>query len=97
MTRNKTWLLNKKYEVLTDKELAKEFVQHDKYIIRHWEDPSDDMLDEHLILQDLICERFVKRAKIGVEWDNAKQNWIKPGCSLTANIPKVIDYWVPID
>jgi hypothetical protein len=94
MTSNEIRSITKKYENLTTEELAREFVEHDKIILRLWNNVDDETSDEHTILQDLICERFVATAKIGVIWDDDAQNWIDPSHKgKIKQFPK-IKYWV---
>ena len=97
MTTNEIRRLGKEYIKLSDKELAREFVQHDKIILELWNDTDNDTMDEHTVLQDIITERFIAQCKIGLVWNDNAQNWVAPGWHKVGQDKehKKIDYWVP--
>ena len=95
MTTNEIRSFEKKYKELSDKDLAKEFVNRDKQILRLWRDTPDDLSDEHMILKDIIIERFVKKCDIGLVWNDDAQNWVSPKWERISPISRtVIDYWI---
>lgn len=94
MTTNEIRAFAKKYGELTDKELAKEFVDRDILVLKFWKDTPQDLSDEHQIIQDLMIERFVRKARIGLVWSDNYQAWINPAkCSCIGEHEK-ITYWI---
>lgn len=93
MTTNEIRSYAKKCEELTDKEVAKKFVELDKLVLKLWNNTPDDISDEHMILKDIIVERFVKKARIGVIWSDEEQAWIRPKL-VARSVPPKIEYWV---
>ena len=77
MTTSKIRAITARYSALDDKELAKEFVEHDKKAIKLWNDIDNDTADEHQILSELIVERFVAHCRIGVRWNQTAQWWTR--------------------
>lgn len=89
--------LAKEFEVLSDEKLAKEFVARDRLVLKYWEHTPDDLSDEHQILQDIIIERFVKKANIGLVWNDEAQKWVSPDWNRDKDIQvKRIDYWIEV-
>ena len=77
MTTDKIRSLTEKYSRLSDKELSRQFVDHDKLALKLWEHIDNDTADEHEILSEIIIERFVAQSRIGEVWSNTRQAWVR--------------------
>ncbi len=97
MTTNEIRELAKEFEVLSDEKIAKEFVARDRLVLEYWQNTPDDLSDEHQILKDIIVERFVKKANIGLVWNDDAQKWVSPNWKKDTEIQiKRIDYWLEV-
>ncbi len=95
MTTNEIRETEKKYSKLSDKDLAREFVKHDQIVLKLWNNVDDDTSDEHQILKDIITDRFVAAARIGMVWNDVAQNWVRPDWKPNKVVEfKKVEYWI---
>ena len=77
MTTDRIRLLIEKYSRLNDKELSRQFVEHNKLALKFWDCIDDDTANEHEILSEIIIERFVAQSRIGEVWSVTRQDWVR--------------------
>ena len=88
--------IENRYRKLSDKELSREYVKHDKIIMELLNDAGNDISDEYTVLLELISERFVAQCDIGLVWNDSAQDWVSPDWHKVIQDMgfKKIDYWI---